>query len=190
MKHEREIKAAARPTWRLSKTLDRRVAFRPIEADDIKYAWAAYKNGALTSMGPKWADTSMDAARFAQEFQVEVTTVYHGAWVLLAESRKGFLPIGVVLGFYSHPDPRFAPFMIVGDMVWFPWATARNKIEAAVNFFNTIRSEIPMVEYASERHKRFFEMLCMHGIMRRVGTMHNVYRGEPVAVFETKTRAP
>lgn len=188
MKHERGIKPAQTVKWRLRKTLARRLEFRPIEREDMRYIWAAYKKGCMASMGAKWADTQMEALAFSEAFEIEVTTVYHGAWTLLAETRKGFIPVGFVLGFYSHPDPKFAPFMIVGDMVWFPWATARNKIESAVNFFNRIRSEIPMVEYARDQHKRFFEMICQHGVMRRVGTMHNVYRGEQTALYET--RAP
>lgn len=180
------MKPTPKPTWRRKRTLSRRVEFRPIEREDIRYAWAAYKKGCMTSMGAKWAGGEMDAADFATAFEVEVSTIYHGAWTLMAQSRKGFLPVGFVLAFYSHPDPRLSPFMILGDIIWFPWATARNKIEAAVHFFNCIRSSIPMVEYASEKNTRFFEMICQHGLMRRVGTMHIVYPGEKTAVFETR----
>lgn len=187
MKHERGIKPAP-VRWRRKRTLSRRFEFRPIEREDIRYAWAAYKKGCMASMGERWKDGAMPAADFAREFEAEVSTVYNGAWTLLAESSKGFLPIGFVLAFYSHPDPRFAPFMIVGDMIWFPWATARNKVEAAVGFFNAIRSQIPMVDYArGEANKRFFEVICQHGVMRRAGTMMTVYPGEPVAIFETRS---
>lgn len=180
----------AKPTWRLSKTLARKLDFRPIEEDDVKYAWAAYKKGALASMGGMFAEPQLTADEFKTAFAAEVTTTYHGAWTLFAETKKGYLPIGIVLGFYSHPNPRFAPFMIVGDMLWFPWSSARNRIESAVHFFNKIRSQIPMVEYASEQHKRFFEMIMRHGIMRRIGTSHNVYPGQGTAVYETITRTP
>lgn len=172
--------------WRLSKTLARKLDFRPIEDEDVKYAWAAYKKGCLASMG--FQDTNLSAEEFKTTFTAEVSTTYHGAWTLFAETRRGYMPVGMVLGFYSHPDPQRAVFMIVGDMLWMPWASKRNKIESAVNFFNKMRSQIPMVEYANEQHKRFFEMIAKHGIIRRVGTMFNVYRGEPCAVFET--RAP
>jgi hypothetical protein len=183
MKHERM------PTrWRLKKTLARRVDFRPIERDDMKYAYAAYKKGRMASMGERWAGGELTPSEFAEAFEVEIQTVYHGVWVLLAEGSKGYIPAGMVMGFWSHPDPRFAPFMIVGDIIWFPWASARNRIESAVGFFARIRSEIAMVEYASEEHKRFFEMICQHGIMRRVGTSFNVYPGQATAVYET--RAP
>lgn len=178
MKHE------ARSRWRLKKTLARRLEFRPIERDDLRYVWAAYKKGYLASMGEQWASGEMDSAEFAKALEVEITTTYHGSWTLLAESRKGYVPIGLVLGFWSHPNPRFAPFMIVGDMIWFPWASDRNRIESSVAFFH--RVEVPMVEYAREQHKRFFEMICKHGIMRRIGTSFNVYPGESTAVYETR----
>lgn len=123
---------------------------------------------------------------FKNAFQNEILTNYHGAWVLLAGTKKGFLPVGLILGFYSHPDPRLAPFMIVGDILWMPWASARNKIEAAVHFFNSMRNEIPFVDYAQETSKPFFEVLMRHGIMRRIGTSYNVYSDGPAAVYETR----
>ena len=174
--------------WRLKKTLSRKLEFRPIEQEDMRYIWAAYKGGSLASMGGVFSESGMNAEEFRAAFEVEITTRYHAAWTMFAETKKGFVPVGFVLGFYSHPDPAFSPFMIVGDMVWFPWASARNKVESAVNFFNRIRSETPMMEYARGDAKAFFEMIAKHGIMRRVGTSFNVYPGEPTSVFET--RAP
>ena len=183
MKHERSFTG-----WRLKKTLARTQDFRPLERDDLRYIWAAYKKGSLASMGGVFASPDMDSVDFSTAFEAEITTVYHAAWILMADTKRGIMPVGLVLGFYSHPNPRFAPFMIIGDMIWFPWASKRNKVESAVNFFNRIRHEIKMVEYANEKAKKFFEMICQHGIMRRIGTSFNVYPNEPTAVFET--RAP
>lgn len=184
MKHEREISTAR---WRLKRTLKRRTEFRPIEDTDCRYAWAAYKKGALASLGERFK-AKFTPEEFYAAFVDEVKVNYAGAWTLSANTPKGFMPVGIVLGFWSHPNPQFAPFMIVGDMLWFPWATARNKIESAVGFFNAIRREIPLVEYADDKAKPFFEMIAQHGIMRRVGTSFNVFNGRPAAVFET--RAP
>lgn len=136
-------------------------------------------------MGGVFAKTDMNAEEFKAAFENEILTNYHGAWVIFAQNKREYGPVGFVLGFWSHPDTAKAPFMILGDMIWMPWASRRNRIEAAVHFFNVARNDIPMVEYAREKDKRFFEMIAKHGIMRRVGTMHNVYRGEQCAVFET-----
>lgn len=185
MRHERDIGG---PRWRLKKTLARKTSFRPIENDDVKYAWAAYKKGGLAPMAGVFAETGMTAEQFKAAFETTVVTRYHGAWTMFAETSKGFIPVGFVLAFHSHADPALSPFMIVGDIVWCPWATRRNKVESAVNFFGTIRSTIPMIDYAhGEINKRFFEMLARHGIMRRIGTTYNVVRGEPTAIFETRT---
>lgn len=191
MKHERDIKPEAkkrfRPPLRLKKTLARRLSFRPIENEDVRYAWAAYKKGSLAPMAGVFTETGMSAGQFREAFETTVLTRYHAAWTLFAESVKGFLPVGFVFAFHSHSDPVLSPFMIVGDIVWCPWATPRNRMESAVNFFNMIRHEIPMVDYAhGDENKKFMEMLARHGIMRRVGTTFNVVKGEGVAVFETR----
>ena len=172
--------------WKLKKTLKRRTHFRPIEQEDVQYVWVAYKSGLLESMGPPFDGTDMSPEEFQAEFIAQAETVYHAIWTLFADTKKGYLPVGLVLGFWSHPDPSFGRLMNVGDMIWFPWTSKRNKVEASVNFFNDIRKEVPMVEYAKLDDKKFFETIAKHGIMRRVGTMHNIYDGEPAAVFETR----
>ena len=172
--------------WRLKKTLSRKTHFRPTEKEDVQYAWAAYKSGMLESMGPPFDGEDMAPETFQAEFEAQLDVVYHAAWTLFAETGNGYLPSGLVLGFWSHPDPNYGRFMNIGDMIWFPWASDRNKIEMAVRFFNDIRKEVPMVEYAKMDDKRFFETIAKHGIMRRVGTMHNIYDGAPAAVFETR----
>lgn len=189
MKHEREIKAAPKQSWRLKRTLARKLHFRPIEAEDIKYAWAAYKSGALKDMAGPFADLGMSADAFNVQFQAIVPTRYHGAWTLLAETKKGFIPAGMVFAFYSHADVALSPFMIIGDIAWFPWASSRNRIESAVNFFNTIRATIPMMDYAhGPINRRFFDMICKHGVMQRIGTTHNVVKGEATAIYETRPK--
>lgn len=182
MRHEREITSG----WRLKKTLRRRPEYRPIEDADCKFAWAAYRKGALASMGERFA-AGMTPEDFYDAFVDEIAKNYVAAWTLSAQTKRGMMPVGFVLGFYSHPDPKLAPFMIVGDMIWFPWASARNRVEAAVGFFSAIRKEIPMVEYANDEAKPFFEMIAKHGIMRRIGTSFSVYPGQAVAVFETRS---
>lgn len=153
----------------------------------MRYAWAAYKGGGLKDMSAPFNELGMSADQFKAAFEEIVTARYHGAWTLFAETPKGFIPVGFVFAFYSHTEHAMSPFMIVGDLVWCPWATPRNKIEAAVGFFNRIRKEIPMMDYAyGEVNKKFFEMLARHGIVRRVGTTYNVVKGEPVAIFETR----
>jgi hypothetical protein len=180
-----KAKPEPKPSWRLKKTLARQFDFRPIEDEDVKYVWAAYQKGALASMGEQFAVPKMTAAEFKEAFETEVLTNYTLAWTLFANTLKGYRPAGVVLGFHSHPNPKFSPFAIIGDIIWFPWTSARNRIECGAHFFRKV--DMPLVEYAhGDKTKRYFETMARHGLMRRVGTTFNVFRGEPVAVFETR----
>lgn len=178
---------AERQKWRLKRTLARSVSYRPIEQEDMKYVWAAYQKGALGSMGDAWKQPTMSVAEFDTTFKTEIIANYSSAWTLFAQTKAGTRPVGLVLAFYSHPNPVLAPFQIIGDIIWFPWASTRNRIETAVNFFSKVRNEHSLVEYArGDATKRFFETIAKHGVMRRVGTTFNVFHGEAVAVFETR----
>ena len=172
--------------WRLKRTLKRKTEFRPLAEEDFRYLFVTYKDGGLASLGKDFGEPVMEPAEFREALGDEIIENYDGAWTLLAETKRGFMPVGVVLGFFSHRDPAKAPFMIVGDMLWFPWASDRNKVETAVGFFHAVRDEVPFVEYANLETKKFFETIAKHGVMRRVGTTHNVYPGEPTAIFETR----
>lgn len=160
--------------------------FRDLAADDFRYFWAAYKKGSLASMGEKFAAGEMKVEEFNLAFASELEENYHRFWTLLGETRKGFVPVGVVLAFWSHPDPGLAPYMVLNMMLWMPWASSRNKIESATHFLNAMRSQIPMIGFGRAADQKFFDVLLKHGIMRRVGTSFNVFPDGPAAVYETR----
>lgn len=176
MKHERNV---APQKWRLSRTLKRRVDVRPIEPDDLKYVWAAYKKGGLASMGEEFASPEMSNSEFDAAFEKMADRCAEG-WIVQAETRRGFMPIGLVLGGLAP----MGAYLIICGIVWFPWASKRNIIEGAVSFFNSLRKQAPWMLYATDEHKRLYEVGCMHGIMRRVGTSMVVIPGRSAAVFE------
>lgn len=181
MKHERNIMAGPKKNWRLKKTLARRTQVRTIEPDDLKYLWASYKKGALESMGQAFADTAMTPEQFKQAFEAEAER-YSEGWIILAETKNGFIPAGIVLG---KIDPLLS-FMIVGGIAWFPWATRRNIVEGTVAFFDAMRRQMPCIGFAVDEHKRLYEVCCMHGVVRRIGTSHVAIPGQLSAVFETR----
>lgn len=157
--------------------------FRPLEMEDVRYVWAAYKKGALENLG--FDGDEMSAAEFKDAFAKKVLEDYDAAWTQFGTTSKGYIPVGLIFGFWPHATK--SPYMIVADMVWFPWATRRNVVESVVNFFNDMRKDIPMVEYARPEDKKLYETVCKHGIMRRVGTSHVVYPEIPATVFETRS---
>ncbi len=166
-----------KPNWRLRKSLARHIQVRPIEDADIRYAWAAYKTGGLSEMG---FAKSLTAEQFKVAFEQTVVTMYPATWAIIANTRKGLIPVGFVFG-------SFAPlnaYLIVMGISWFSWASKRNILEGTVAFFNSIRKEFPWMGYANNKHKKVYEVCCMHGIMRRIGTSHVVFPDGPAAVFE------
>jgi hypothetical protein len=170
----------AKPNWRLRKTLARKLEFRPIENEDVRYVWAAYKVGALKSA----FEDGLTADEFRSEFVKFILSRYDAAWALFAETKKGFIPAGLALGFWPHSAVQH--FLIFNNFVWFPWASPRNRIESAVNFFSQVRHEIPMFGFAHPQDKAFCAALAKHGLLRRVGTSMNVFPGQSASVWETR----
>ena len=154
--------------WRLTKTLARNITFRPIEAGDVKYAWAAYKLGKLPTF-----PTDMSAPHFKDAFEMFVLCNTHAAWTVISSK-----PIGFVFGYWAPGNA----YMIIAEVVWFPWATKRNIIEGCMTFFNQIRKEIPVMGFATDEHKGMYDVCCMHGIMSRAGTSHCT--GQKMAIYE------
>lgn len=177
MKHERGIVAAGRQNWRLKKTLARQIEIRTISPDDMRFAWAAYRKGSLASMSEAFKNPALSQEQFDREF-VDALSRYTEGWIIVANQR----PIGMVFGVQAP----LSLHMIVGWVVWFPWATKRNVLEGTVAFFDTVRRQFPMMGYANGEHKRLYEVVCMHGIMRRVGTSQIIFPGQSAAVYETR----
>lgn len=137
----------------------------------------------LPEIHEDFTDGEMDSVTFSEQLRAHIAESFDAGWTMSVRDQKH--PVGTVFGFWPHREDT-SPFMIVGEMIWFPWATARNKIESAVNFFNEMRDELPFMEYAEPENKEFFELMCKHSIMHRVGTSYNVFPGERTSVFETK----
>ncbi|MFQ5493646.1 MAG: hypothetical protein ACE5DX_05825 [Candidatus Dojkabacteria bacterium] len=105
---------------------------------------------------------------------------YDVVFMLEAKTKKGYMPIGSISGINS------GPFLILGDTTWFYWASQRNIYESTVNFFNEIRKTVLALFYANLANKSFYEHIAKHGIIRRVGTIYNLYEKEPAALFQTR----
>jgi hypothetical protein len=163
----------------------RKVSYRPIEAEDVRYLYAAYKQGGLASMGEGFAGGNMGADEFKTAFHASVMSGCHAAWVLFAPTRKGSIPVGIVLAEFARSQTS----MDVLIAIWLPWASNRNILEAAVYFLDRIRREIPMMIYCLPEHRRLYDICCAHAVIRRVGTSYSAIPGKAAAVFETRATA-
>jgi hypothetical protein len=88
------------------------------------------------------------------------------AWVLIAKTPKGEIPVGLVLaviaGSYCEPYA-----------FWFPEASPRNKLETALRFLIDLKQKYRLILWIRPKDWTFFGHLCKYGVVRTVGK----YRG-------------
>jgi hypothetical protein len=172
-----ESSSKPHPKYRLKKTLKRKPTYRDLGEDDLKYLWALYKKGGLGVM-----EDGLDPQGFDEAIRNYLTSVYDHGWVLEAQTKKGRMPVGVVFGLVT------GKLTIIGDMLWFPWASWRNKAESAVGFINHARKDHLLLFWTPKddvRKRKFLEYIAKHGIAKRVGTLDDL-TDEPLALFQSR----
>jgi len=100
-------------------------------------------------------------------------------YVFEAETNRGRIPIGVLTG------KLMGPILWLGDAIWFPWASSRNKYESMVNIFNELRRKYVAVFTCTLDDKKFYEKVARHGVIRRVGTLYDISE-EQLAQWQTR----
>ena len=102
-------------------------------------------------------------------------------YIFEALTKRGRIPIGMVTG-------KFVGGMLwLGDAIWFPWASSRNKYESMVNLFNEVRKHYVGIFTCTLDDKTFYESIAKHGVIRRVGTLYDVAEDK---LAEWQTRKP
>lgn len=153
---------------------------RLTDPDDLKFLYAAWKLGNT----PLSAIQASTPEEFIDRFTVHSAQRYHVAYTMVATPPgKNTMPVGVVFGirpFYGHS------VLWIGDFIWFPWASARNKLEAAVHFLNQMRKDHCIVGFCEPVAINFFEHICRYGVLRRAGTVFDMIGEGPRAVYQTR----
>lgn len=155
---------------------------RPATLDDTRFAWAAYRKGGLLDI-----EAGLEAPEFDEVFWSLVGEQFDAVWA--AEKRDRVF--GLVFGIWPSKSPDgepLVPLLWIGEMAWFPWASARDRLEAAARFVEDARKEVVVMEFAKMQDKAFFERLCRYGVMRRIGTLYGFYPDGPAALFQSRTR--
>lgn len=140
--------------------------FRPVEEGDIPYFWAAYKKGLFRTFN---LPDGLDPMEFSMAFSEYVLENFTGTWTQLADTREGFIPVGLIGGVFV------GPVMIVGDMIWMPWASKRNIYESAVNFIDEMRQKIMVMDFAAYKDRKFFDSISRIGIMKTGSRIHGLH---------------
>jgi hypothetical protein len=107
-------------------------------------------------------------------------SAFNAIYLMLAKVEGEQRPVGLVA--CNDQGYRIEPLAI-----WFPWASPRNKLESALNFFNKIRVTRLMVLFAPEKDVGFFEHLARYGVIQRRGTVGRFFEdGQFAAIFQSR----
>lgn len=95
-----------------------------------------------------------------------LTTAANLAWTVIAPSANGVVPVGFILGIDN------GVYIHVGSLVFFDWASKRNKLEGVTKFLDEIRKE-GIVMWLTEPKNPLFQKIAKTRIIRRVGTVYD-----------------
>lgn len=121
----------------------------------------------------------------------------HGLWYVVTAKHsvsREIIPMCLIAGDYIRTEREDDVGSIrvrqvyEPHVVWFGWATARNRVECGVRFFNAIRREMCCMVYATPSERAYFTQLCRYGVMRRVGKVMDYFGfdREPADVWQTR----
>lgn len=172
------------PIHRLSNIDFKKYNFSLSDEDDMKYLWAGYKTGSFLALGDDFKESLTK-----EEFQENLET-FVGANNLTPIS---FFSEDKIIGmgfFWTR-----GRIMETGHLLWFSWATPQDILECYISFVNYTRKQIHdstnqtfvVIEFAQEKDKMFFDVICKYGIMRRVGTSLEIYKGEKACIYESRS---
>ncbi len=144
-----------------------------MEEEDLKYLWAAYRMG---SFG-KVENISLDEFRLRTG---DLLNNFDLTYTVVGETPKGKIPVGIISGKF------IGPMFFIESAFWFKWASPRNKLETILHLLNRLRREYVVMVQCSFEEKRFFLNIAKHGVIRRVGTVYDVYDDGPAGLFQTR----
>jgi len=146
----------------------------------LRWLWAAYKLGKLEIL-PEGL-TKEEFAPSLNSYMLENSLIGY-AFV------KGDDVIGIGLFW-----PRGRVYQ-VSDLIWFPWTSPWTVVKAFARFVHEVREtdfadgqKYMILEFAREQDQGFFDHMCKYGIMRRIGTSHEIYPDGKACVYESRRK--
>ena len=157
---------------RRSRTLKRGAGYHALSDGDWPFLIAAYKKGAFDEL------LQTIRARFElpevenltnEEFRALFSEFFNlGEYVVLTAHCHAFktiedqVPVGLMeLNREAH---RMVP-----RLVWFPWASVRNQIEASIRFLDDKRKDHLILIYDNAKSHPFYVRMAQYGLLKRVG---------------------
>ena len=72
---------------------------------------------------------------------------------------------------------------------WFPWATPRNRLEAALEFLDGLRKQgktALITTVVGGEAERFHNRICRYGVTRFVGKIKGYFNGDDANLYQTR----
>ena len=145
------------------RTLARGVEAHLFEDSDLKWLWLASQMGAFKEL-----NLSDDQDEFVQQILTLISNLMtQGGFVYILSAKNTrrdkkdeLTPIGfVMVNFYENAAwPH---------VVWFPWASTRNKIEGAILFIQELKERLPILIICRESDAHFFSHLSRYALLSR-----------------------
>lgn len=103
-------------------------------------------------------------------------------FTVLASTSRGKIPVCVVVA-------AIKKHIMEPHVIWFPWASPRNKIEADVAFFQKFRDQYMMMIHSPKEAWEFHDHICRYGVIRRIGYVAHWFDWDkPAMVFQSRRR--
>ena len=134
---------------------------------DFAILWAAYRMGGLDARRfPEGLDRDGFLDRMSES--VGPSNVADMLIAAKVRAKQTPFPVGVVFGSTDG-------WLIFPKVLWFPWATARNRLEAALAWVNERRRthQVYLDVPNSKADRRLPEVLCRYGVLDRTGVEPN-----------------
>ncbi len=140
----------------------------------MRWLYVAYVKGAFK------APEGMSPLEFDEWMGASLRAMFGMVYALTAPFDGEDRPVGLVAA--HEKDHRIEPHVI-----WFPWATPRNKIECSVKFLHSMRFTNVIVIYTPKEDRRFYDHLLRYGMMKVVGPIDDWYGlGKGARMYQTR----
>jgi len=158
--------------FRLKKLLKRDNSFRYFAKEDMKYLWAAYKKDGLPAL-----PENLNKEEFT-DLVTEFLSGFSEVFIIESPTIRGKIPVAIITTLVtSRTEP---------NVDWFPWASNRNKLEAAAYFLSKMRKR-PILIWANKETTPYFTRLAQYGVLRRIGKAHKFVDGQDQMIFQTRS---
>lgn len=154
--------------------LKRKPRVRQLRDSDWRFMWAGYEMG-------MWRDNIPMNLPFSafQEIMLELLGEAVSDWIVESRFQEGIAPIGFFIA--QSRGEAIEPYV-----EWFPWATARNKIECAVAFLKEVSKQQKLIIFSREDYAGFWSRMVQYGVARRGCKVIDYFsRGEHALMFYT-----